>query len=54
MKKQRSKVCDERICVRLPKALVTNIRKETDKENISLSLFVRSALVEMLTSRVSG
>lgn len=50
--KTRPKVCDERICIRLPKALVEHINKETDKSGTSLSVFVREALVESLSSIV--
>ena len=50
--KTRPKVCDERICIRLPKTLVEHINKETDKTGVSLSVFVREALVESLSSIV--
>jgi predicted DNA binding CopG/RHH family protein len=50
--KQRPRVCDERICVRLPNALVATINKECNKNGSNLSTFVRESLVESL-SRVS-
>ena len=50
--KTRPKVCDARVCVRLPRKLVEVINKETDKTGVSLSVFVREALVESLSSIV--
>ena len=50
--KKRPNVCDTRICIRLPRKLVETINKETDKTGVSLSVFVREALVESLSSIV--
>ncbi len=52
MKQRRTKVCDERICVRLPNALIAHIAKECAKDGTKLSAFVRESLVETLASRV--
>ncbi len=49
MKQRRTKVCDERICVRLPNALIAHIAKECAKDGTKLSAFVRESLVEHLS-----
>ena len=48
--KTRPKLCDARVCVRLPRKLVEVINKECGKNGSKLSTFVREALVESLSS----
>lgn len=47
--KNRPIVCDERICIRLPKKLVELVSRECQKNDETLSVFVRSALVDVLS-----
>lgn len=49
--KTRPIVCDERICIRLPRKLVETIRKECDQTETTVSIFTREALVELLSQR---
>jgi hypothetical protein len=46
---QRQTICDERICVRLPRTLVETISKECDRTDTTLSSLTRTALVEFLS-----
>jgi hypothetical protein len=49
--KTRRIICDERICIRLPKRLADTIHKECVRSHTNLSELVRESLVDLLSQR---
>ena len=41
--------CDARVCIRLPKKLVELVSRECKRNDETLSVFVRSALVDVIS-----